>query len=446
MDETKGAMKTTVPGPKAQKILDRVGKNIPRGVAFSVNSIVKEASGALLKDIDGNIFIDFAGGIGVLNVGHCPVEVVEAVQEQAGKLIHTCFQVIPYEGYIALAEKLNQITPGDFAKKTFFINAGAEAVENAIKIARRYKNRPGIISLEAAFHGRTLMTMSLTSKVKPYKYGYGPMAPETYKIPTPYCYRCQYGLKYPNCGMECAKHIERFFVTEAEAEKMAALIIEPLQGEGGFIVPPPEYLRTLKALCEKYDVLFIFDEIQTGFGRTGKLFAAEHSGVVPDIMTMAKSIAAGVPLSAVTGRAEIMDTVGPGEIGTTYGGNPMACAAALKVLEIVERDNLAARAQVIGDVFMGRMHQWQKTIEMIGDVRGLGAMVAMEIVKDRKTKEPAPEEAKQVVAKCAQNGLIGLMAGIYGNVIRFLVPLVITDEQLEQGLDILGDAVEKVLR
>ena len=446
MEETKGVVKTAIPGPKSQEILARVEKNLPRGVAFSVPSIAEEASGALVKDIDGNVFIDFAGGIGVLNVGHCPPEIVKVVQEQAGKVIHTCFHVIPYEGYIALAEKLNQVTPGDHAKKTFFINAGAESVENAVKIARRYTKRPGIISLEAAFHGRTLMTMSLTSKVKPYKFGYGPMARETYKIPSPYCYRCQFGLEYPGCGVECAKHIERFFVAEAEAEKIAAVIVEPLQGEGGFIVPPPEYLRTLKALCEKYEVLFVFDEVQTGFARTGKLFAAEHSGVVPDMMCMAKAIGAGVPLSAVTGRAEIMDTVGPGEIGTTYGGNPMACAAGLKVLEIIERDNLVERAQKIGDVFMGRMRQWQEKIEQIGDVRGLGAMVGMEIVKDRKTKEPAPAEAKQVVVECAQNGLIGLMAGIYGNVIRFLDPLVITDEQLEQGLDILGNAVAKVLK
>lgn len=446
MDETRGLLKTVIPGPRAQKILARVKKNIPGGVDYLVPTIAGEASGALLKDVDGNVFIDFAGGVGVLNAGHCPPEIVRAVQEQAGKLIHSCFQVVPYEGYIALAEKLNEVTPGDHAKKTYFINSGAEAVENAVKIARRYQKRPGIMALETAFHGRTLMTMSLTGKVKPYKYGYGPMAPETYRIPSPYCYRCKFGLEYPGCGIECAKSIERFFVAEAEAEKMAAVFVEPLQGEGGFIVPPPEYLRMLKAFCEKYDVLFIFDEIQTGFARTGKLFAAEHSGVVPDLMCMAKSIGAGIPLSAVTGRAEVMDAVGPGGIGTTYGGNPLACAAGLKVLEIIERDNLAERARRIGEVFMGRMRRWQEKFEQIGDLRGLGAMVAMEIVKDRKTKEPAPEEAKQIVNACAQNGLICLLAGIYNNVTRFLVPLVITDEQLEQGLDILGKAVSKVLK
>ncbi len=435
------SLKTELPGPKSKALLERRQKNIPRGISSTAPIAVEEAHGALLKDVDGNVFIDFAGGIGVLNVGHTAEEVVKAVQEQASKVMHTCFQVAMYEPYIQLAEKLNAITPGNYPKKTMFFNSGAEAVENAVKIARRYTNRPGIISLECAFHGRTLMAMSLTSKVRPYKVGFGPFAPETYKIPSPYCYRCRFGLEHPSCSLACARYLKHFFAVEVEPEKIAALIVEPLQGEGGFIYPPEGYLEELQKILKEYGILLIIDEVQSGFARTGKMFCSQHSNIEPDIITMAKSMAGGMPLSAVTGRAEIMDAAGPGEVGTTYGGNPMSCAAALKAIEIMEKEELPAKAEQIGKIMMEAFKEMQKRYPLIGDVRGKGAMVAFELVKDRASKEPAPEAAKIITQECYQKGLIAISAGIYSNVMRFLTPLVITKEQLDTALKILEEAV-----
>ena len=435
------SLKTELPGPKSEALLERRQKNIPRGISSTAPICVEEAHGALLKDVDGNVFIDFAGGIGVLNVGHTAEEVVKAVQEQASKVMHTCFQVAMYEPYIQLAEKLNAITPGNYPKKTMFFNSGAEAVENAVKVARRYTNRPGIISLECAFHGRTLMAMSLTSKVRPYKVGFGPFAPETYKIPSPYCYRCRFGLEHPSCSLACARYLKHFFAVEVEPEKIAALIVEPLQGEGGFIYPPEGYLEELQKILKEYGILLIIDEVQSGFARTGKMFCSQHSNIEPDIITMAKSMAGGMPLSAVTGRAEIMDAAGPGEVGTTYGGNPMSCAAALKAIEIMEKEELPAKAEQIGKIMMEAFKEMQKRYPLIGDVRGKGAMVAFELVKDRASKEPAPEAAKIITQECYQKGLIAISAGIYSNVMRFLPPLVITKEQLDTALKILEEAV-----
>ncbi|MHB8987049.1 MAG: aspartate aminotransferase family protein, partial [Eubacteriales bacterium] len=362
-------MKTGIPGPKSSELLELRKKYVPRGISNSTPVFVREASGAVITDVDGNRLIDLAGGIGTINAGHRPPEVVEAVKEQLDRYIHTCMHVVMYEPYVRLAEKMAAITPGGFPKKTMFANSGAEAVENAVKIARKFTGRPGIIALECAFHGRTLMAMTLTSKARPYKYGFGPFAPEVYKVPSAYCYRCYFGLSYPDCAMQCLKNIERFFVSECPADRIAAVIAEPVQGEGGFIVPPPEYLPGLKEICERHGILLIVDEIQTGFGRTGKMFACEHPGLEPDLITTAKSLAAGLPLSAVTGRAEIMDSPAPGEIGGTYGGNPLACAAALKVIDIVQGEDLPARAAGIGAFLQQKLRELQEEYPVIGDVR-----------------------------------------------------------------------------
>lgn len=437
-------IKTQVPGPKSLELLELRNQHVPRGISYAYPIFVKEAKGAVITDVDDNQFIDLAAGIGVVNVGHCPAQVVDAVKEQLDRYIHTSINVAMYEPYVRLAEKLGVITPGSFPKKTMFANSGAEAVENAVKIARKHTKRPGIIALECAFHGRTLMAMTLTSKVKPYKYGFGPFAQEVYKIPPAYCYRCYFGLEYPSCEMHCVKNLERFFIAECPADNVAALIVEPVQGEGGFIVPPPEYLPGLKEICEKYGILFIADEIQSGFGRTGKMFACEHFGLEPDLMTIAKSLAAGFPLSAVTGRAEIMDSPAPGEIGGTYGGNPLACVAALQVIDMMNVQGISERASIIGNVMMKKLKVLQEKYPVIGDVRGLGAMVAVEMVKDPRTKEPAKEITGQLVAACYKRGLIVLSAGIYSNVLRFLCPLVITDSELNQALAALEGAFEDV--
>ncbi|MFZ5646290.1 MAG: 4-aminobutyrate--2-oxoglutarate transaminase [Bacillota bacterium] len=437
---------TNLPGPKGQALLERKLNIVARGISNSTPIFVDEASGAMIRDVDGNTFIDFYGGIGTLNVGHCPEPVVAAIKEQAEKLLHTCMMVTMYEPYVELAEKLAAITPGRFAKKVMFANSGAEAVENAVKIARFATKKSGIVAFECAFHGRTLMTMSLTSKVKPYKFGFGPFAPEVYKVPSAYCYRCYYNSTYPGCGMHCLERFERFFSAEVSPETIAAMIIEPVQGEGGFLVPPGEFLPGLKSICEKNGILFIADEVQTGFGRTGKMFASEHFGVEPDIMTVAKSISAGLPLSAVVGKAEIMDAPDPGHIGGTFGGNPVCTAAGIATIKYLEENNLAERASVIGSRAIGVMKDMQEKYPVIGDVRGLGAMVAMELVKDRKTKEPAKEIASRVISECYKRGLLVLGAGIFSNVVRMLMPLSITDEQLEEGLSILENVLEDVLK
>ncbi|WP_366922303.1 4-aminobutyrate--2-oxoglutarate transaminase [Metallumcola ferriviriculae] len=433
---------TEVPGPRSQELMKLRQEFVARGPGNVTPVFIEKGKGAVITDVDGNEFIDFAAGIGVLNVGHCPDEVVNVVKEQAEKFLHSCFHVNMYEPYIKLAQKLAEITPGDFAKKTMMANSGAEAVENAVKIARKYTGRMGLISLESAFHGRTLMTMSLTSKVKPYKFGFGPFAPETYKIPSANCYRCSFNSTYPECGLHCVEHLERFFVAEFPAEHVAALIAEPVQGEGGFIVPPKEFIQGIKKICEKNDILYISDEVQAGFGRTGSMFAIEHFGVEPDLITMSKSLASGMPLSAVTGRAEVMDAPAPGEIGGTFGGNPLSCVAALEVIKKIEREKLIQRSTAIGERMMGRLRQMQEKYPAIGDVRGLGAMVAIELVKDRATKEPDKELTGKIAQTCYENGLITMTAGIYGNVIRFLTPLVITDDQVDEGLDILEKAFQ----
>ncbi|RKO68046.1 4-aminobutyrate--2-oxoglutarate transaminase [Desulfofundulus salinus] len=436
---------TAIPGPRSNNLLEKKNRYVARGISNATPVFVAEAKGALIKDVDGNEFIDFYGGIGTLNAGHCPEPVVKAIKSQADKLLHTCFMVTMYENYVDLAEKLAGLCPvkGE-SKKVMFANSGAEAVENAVKIARFYSKKPGIIAFECAFHGRTLMAMSLTSKVKPYKFGFGPFAPEVYKVPSAYCYRCYYNSTYPECGLHCLENFTRFFAAEVPPENIAAMIIEPVQGEGGFIVPPPEFLPGLQKLCEKHGIVFIVDEVQTGFARTGKMFAVEHWGVQPDLMTVAKSIASGLPLSGVVGRAEVMDAPDPGHIGGTYGGNPISCAAALATIDYMQEQKLADRAARIGEMALGRLRAMQEKYPLIGDVRGLGAMVAMELVKDRKTKEPAKDETARIIQECYKRGLIIISAGIFSNVVRMLMPLTITDEQLDLGFSILEEVMAEV--
>jgi 4-aminobutyrate aminotransferase / (S)-3-amino-2-methylpropionate transaminase / 5-aminovalerate transaminase len=417
-------------------------EHIPRGIGTLLPAMIAEAKGAVAHDADGKEYLDFSGGIGVLNVGHCPDEVVAAICDQAKKYLHSCFLVQTYEPYIALARELNQLVAGNYPKKSFFVNSGAEAVENAVKIARYYTKRPGILCFEGAFHGRTALTMSLTSKVKNYKYGFWPFMPEVHRVPYAYCYRCSYGKTYPSCGVYCADAIEeKFFDLYAAAESIAALIVEPVQGEGGFIVPPREFLAKLQAICRRNGIVFIVDEIQTGFARTGKMFAFEHSGVEPDILTTAKSLAAGLPLAGITGRAEIMDAVEPGSIGGTFGGNPISCAAALATLKILQEQNLVARSNQIGKKIMEKFQAFVKKFPFVGDVRGLGAMNAIEIVLDKKNPRPNADLTKAIVRRCYDKGLIILTAGGHGNVIRHLVPLVVTDAQLDRGLKILEEAM-----
>ncbi|WP_439020472.1 4-aminobutyrate--2-oxoglutarate transaminase [Bacillus thuringiensis] len=429
---------------KSSILHERRKNAVPEGPYNITELYVQSAKGAIITDIDGNELIDFAGGIGMQNVGHCHPKVVKAIQEQVESSIHSCFHVAPYESYITLAERLNELTPGDFKKKTMFANSGAEAVENAVKIARKATGRSAIVSFERAYHGRTLMTMSLTSKVKPYKHGFGPFASEVYKLPYPYYYRADERLTQEEVDEQILSYFERFMLEEVASDTIAAIILEPLQGEGGFIVPTTTFMQGVRNICDKYGIVMIADEIQTGFARTGSLFAMDHFGVAPDLMTFSKSIAAGMPLSAITGRAELMDAPGPGQLGGTFSGSPVACAAALAVLDVIEEENLVNRAAEIGARMMTVFNSWKEKYELIGDVRGIGAMTAIELVKDRETKEPATEEVKAILKETHSKGVITISAGIYSNVLRFLPPLVITDEQLEEGLTILEAAIAKL--
>lgn len=438
---------TEVPGPKSKELLELRERHVPSGVSGHVPTFIKRGEGALFEDVDGNVFLDFAGGIGVLNIGYSHPEVVEAVKKQCDKYFHTSINVVSYEQYVRLAEKLNSLIPGDFEKKTMFVNSGAEAVENAVKIARKYTKRTEVIAFTGAFHGRTLLTMTLTSKVKPYKFGFGPFAPGVHRVEFPYVYRRPEGLSEEDITSYYIYKLEKFFLENVAPENVAAIILEPIQGEGGFIVPPDDYIKELRQICDKHGILLIADEVQSGFCRTGKMFATEYwaeIGVYADIVTSAKSLAAGLPLSAVTARSEIIECAQIGGIGGTYCGNPVSTTAALKVIEVMERDNYAEKANHIAAISMERFNEMKEKYEIIGNVRGRGAMMAIELVKNRKTKEPAKEETKKILQECWKNGLVVLSAGIRGNNVRFLMPLTITDEQLNIGLDILENAIEKV--
>jgi len=437
-------LRTPVPGPRSQALMKRRDAAVVRAAYHATPVFVAKAEGAVIEDVDGNRMIDFAGGIGCLNTGHRAPAVVDAVRRQVDRFLHTSFNVLPYESYIAICEKLNAIAPGKGPKKTLLVSTGAEATENAVKIARAYTRRPAIIAFEDAFHGRTYMAMAMTSKTHPYKAGFEPFPAEVYRIPYAYCYRCSYSLKYPSCEMFCAKHIEDTFKRMVSAESVAAVIVEPILGEGGFVTPPPEFFPTLTEICRRHGILVIADEVQTGFARTGAMFSCERLGLDPDLVAMAKSMTGGLPMGAITGRADIMDVSAPGQLGGTFGGNPLACEAALAVLETIEKQNLCARANVLGDRFRKRAAKWQAKWELIGDVRGLGAMQALELVRSKATREPADEETKQVSQYCYEHGLVLITAGSYGNVIRLLMPLVVTDAQMDEAMDVLESGLAAV--
>ena len=441
---------TALPGPLSKAVIDKREEVLPLGIGCSAPGVIKRGEGAMFEDLDGNIFMDWVGGIGVLNIGHCHPEVVKAAQEQLEKYFHVQINVVHYKEYIELSEKVSSIVPvrGD-KKKTMFVNSGSEALENAVKFARRFTGRKEIVTFTNGFHGRTYFTLAMTSKVENYKTGIGPFPGGVTKLEFPYLYRRPHGLTEEQGLAYYIEKLNIFFKEHVEAESIAAIFVEPVIGEGGFVALPFEYVKALRKVCDDNGILLVADEVQCGYCRTGKMFASNYwaeFGCAPDILTSAKSIAAGLPLSAVTARAEIMDACKPGEVGGTYGGNPVAAAASLKVLEIMERDNLAGRAMEINEIVMKRFTEWKEKYEMVGDIRGLGAMLAIEFVQDKESKKPAKEENRAIIDECAKNGLILQEASVRGNCIRFLMPLVLTDEQLNTGLDILQNAMDKFIK
>jgi 4-aminobutyrate aminotransferase/(S)-3-amino-2-methylpropionate transaminase len=439
-------IRTEIPGPQSRALLTRRSAAVPRGVPAVTPIAIVHAEGAVVTDADGNRLIDFGGGIGVVNTGHRHPGVVEAVRTQLDRFAHVCFPVSTYEPYVALAERLNQITPGSHEKRTFLVNSGAEAVENAVKVARAFTGRQAIVCFEHGFHGRTNLAMALTAKVMPYKKGFGPFAPEVYRIPYPYCYRCEsVGQRDSGTAGRCCMadpgYFERLFAGLVDPESVAAVVMELELGEGGFVPAPVEYVQALSAFAREHGILFVADEIQTGFGRTGAMFACEHYGVVPDVITTAKSLAGGLPLAAVTGRADIMEAAQVGGLGGTYGGNPLACAAALAVLDAMERERIPERARLAGQRIASRFRAWADCYPCIGDVRGLGAMVAMELVSDPRSRAPDKALTGRLLAAALRRGLILLSAGTYGNVVRVLAPLTIEAEVLDEGLEVMGEAL-----
>lgn len=431
-------LRTEIPGPRSREIRARATTALAKPLQVYLPVFAAEAHGATITDVDGNTFIDFAGGVGVVNVGHCNPRVVDAIQEQAARFVHTDFTVVPYESYVELAERLGALAPISGPTRAGFFNSGAEAVENAVKIARLSTGRPAVIAFEAGFHGRTLLAMTMTSKVHPYKTGMGPFAPEVYRAPFPHAYR---GVSSEDALAE----LERMFHTHVAPSQVAAIVFEPQLGEGGFVPAPPAFVAGIRAVCDRHGIVMVADEVQTGFGRTGRMFAMEHYGVEPDLITVAKSIAAGLPLSGVIGRAEIMDAPHAGAIGGTYIGNPVALAAALAVLDVFAEDDLVARAAVVGEQIRERMLAWQRRWPQIGDVRGLGAMLAVELVRDPATKEPAADLTARVIEAALERGLILLKAGVDGNCIRVLCPLTIEDAVLDEALAVWDDAFAAVL-
>lgn len=435
---------TEIPGPRSRELLARRSAAVPKGVFNVMPVFAGSADGAVVCDVDGNAFIDFASGISVLNVGNNNPGVAEAVKRQADRFTHTCFHVTMYEPYLELAERLNALTPGSHSKMTMLANSGAEAVENAVKVARYYTGRSAVVTFDHGFHGRTLLAMTLTAKVMPYKQGFGPYAPEVYRLPFAYPYRCPAGAAPDDCGTACAAYAIDAMERHIGPENIACVVVEPVQGEGGFVVPAPEFLPRLAAFCREHGILFVCDEVQAAFGRTGSWFAAEHWGLVPDIVTTAKSLGGGLPVGGVTGRAEVMDAVHVGGLGGTFGGNPLACVAALEVIAQIERDGLLERAVRIGEVMAERLASFRERFPLVGDVRGLGAMRAIEIVSDRAARTPAPKESGRIMAECHQQGLIVMKAGTYDNVIRLLPPLTIDDDLLDEGLSVLEKALATV--
>ncbi len=434
---------TTVPGPQARAILDRRLTAMPAGLAKSTEIVVERAEGAVVHDVDGNVFLDFAGGIGVVNAGHRPAGVVEAMKAQLDQYIHTCALVTTNTPYVELAEALNRVTPGDFPKKTILANSGAEAVENAVNIARYATKRPSIIVFEGGYHGRTHLTMSLTSKYSLFKKGYAPFASEIYRLTAPNLYRTPAGMTPEQFLDYCCDNLDHALIAQVDPEAVAAILIEPVQGEAGFVPMPARFLQKIRDLCTKHGIVMIADEIQCGFGRTGKLFAIEHAGVAPDMITMAKSLGSGMPISAVTGRADLMDAPHLGAIGGTYGGSPVAAVAAVRTLAIINTPEFLARATAVGEQLRLRLEAWKVRFGAIGDVRGVGAMRVVEFVKDRTTKVPDPDRTLKIIREGVANGLVLIRAGLFSNCIRLLPPIVITDEQLAEGLDVLEAAIAK---
>jgi 4-aminobutyrate aminotransferase/(S)-3-amino-2-methylpropionate transaminase len=431
-------LRTAIPGPRSREILDRKERVVADPLSVYLPVVIEEGRGATLTDVDGNTFIDFTGGVGCLNVGHSHPRVVEAAQEQLARFSHTDFTIVPYEVYVTLAERLIALSPFRSPAKAAFFNAGTEAVENSIKFARVYTGRPAVIAFEGGFHGRTLLSLSLTSKTHPYKAGLGPFAPEVYRVPFPNEYRGP-------TAEEALASLERALITQVAAETVAAIVIEPVQGEGGFVVAPQSFLDGVRRLCDEHGIVMVVDEVQTGFGRTGKLFAIEHYGIEPDLITIAKSIAAGLPLSGVIGKAEIMDAPGDSAIGGTYVGNPVAQAAALAVLDVIEEEGVSERAAQLGEAIRARMESWRERWPQIGDVRGLGAMLAIELVKEPVTKVPDADTASAVVEAAAARGLLLLKSGIYSNCIRVLAPLILSDSELDEALGVWEESLESVL-
>jgi len=429
------SLKTEIPGPKSKEIAKKREKYVAKPMGGSLSpGYIDYGEGALVTDVDGNRFIDLTGGWGCLAVGHAHPDIVDVIKKQVENFTHTDFTAIPYESFVALSEKLSQLAPGNSPKNVALFNCGAEAIENAVKMARGFTGRPGIIVFENSFHGRTLLTLTMTHKAMPYKYKFGPFAPEVYRLPFPTPY-------HPSIEIE---NFERIMNNMVNPETVAAVVIEPIQGEGGFNVPVDGFLEHIRELCSKYGMMMITDEIQCGIGRTGKFFAIEHWDIEPDIICLAKSLASGLPLSAVIARKEITDTLPGGSIGGTYVGNPLACQAGLEVIRIIEKENLLDRAVEIGEQLKQRFLTMKKKYTIIGDVRGLGAMAAMELVKNKENKEPATEETGKIVQYCVQNGVFVPTAGINKNILRMLVSLVITDEQLEEALDVIEEAIDKV--
>lgn len=435
---------TEIPGPQSKALVARREAATPRGAAKLTPVAIVKAQGAAITDADGNTFLDFAGGIGTLAVGHCPPSVVNAVQTQAADLLHLCAIVGTYEPYVRVSEMMNEIVPGDFPKKTILLNSGAEANETAIKIARSYTNRPAVIVFEGAYHGRTNLTLAMTSKYGLFKKGFGPYAPEIYRLPYPNVYRRPAGLTEDEFIDDCIARLENAFIAQVDPSAVAAIVLETVLGEGGFIPTPPRFLQRVRDLCTQHGIVYIADEVQCGMGRTGKMFAVEHYGIVPDVIVTAKSIAAGMPLAAVTGRADIMDAPHPGGLGGTYSGNPVACVAAIEAIEMIRQPEFLARANAMGQRLNQHLLDLHAEVPLVGDVRGLGPMQLMELVKDRTTKVPAPDETLMLTQEAFKRGLIAIRAGLYSNCIRFLPPLNITDEQVDEGMAVIAEGLRVV--
>ncbi|MGH9303593.1 MAG: 4-aminobutyrate--2-oxoglutarate transaminase [Acidimicrobiales bacterium] len=432
---------TSIPGPRSVALMERRRAAVPSGVAGTMPVFAEAAGGGVVVDVDGNSLIDLGAGIAVLNVGSSAELVAAAVADQASRFTHTCFQVTPYEGYVALAERLNALVPGEADKKSFFVNSGAEAVENAVKIARAATGRQAVVAVENGFHGRTLLTMSLTAKAMPYKSGFGPLAPEIYRVPFSYPYRCAAGAPPSECGPACAKAAIATMTREIGPERIAALVVEPVLGEGGVIIPADGFLPALAEFCKDHGIVFVADEIQAGFARTGRWFSCEHWGLEPDIVTTAKGLGGGLPIAGVTARADLVEKVHPGGLGSTFGGNPVSCAAALAAIEEVERGNLCGRAIELGEILSKRLRPLADDVPAVGDVRVIGAMAAIELVSDRASKLPDPRAASAVLSSCHSEGVVVLKAGTLDNVVRILPPLVIGDDLLNEGLEIVEKAV-----